>query len=141
MAVREQRDVAVNLHGAVDYIVRAGGDLADGFSAHHAIAKDLPAWPGGANLVRGQPFVPAVVPLREIRVDLRLIAVARQLACAHGPIQRTGEDKGELMSREFVAYCASTFFSGGCQRNIGATGVCAGKTPFSFAVPDEPEHV
>ena len=51
VAVREERHVAFDLDSAIDDIVSARGNLADGFPALRAVAKkNQPAWAFGANL-------------------------------------------------------------------------------------------
>ncbi len=91
LAVRKERDTALQRAQMGDEAVSAGGDLPGGFAVRATIAKEVPAGPGDADVHGALAFVVAVVPLGEIGLDLRGLAQTAELTGASGALQRTGE--------------------------------------------------
>src|SRR5207248_2746543 len=83
------------------------------------------------------PLEAAVVPLDQIRFDLRDGPEAAQFARPRGPLQRAGEDGGECVAPEFLADLAGAGLTGLVQRQVGAAGVLARVGPGRVAVPGE----
>ncbi len=68
------------------------------------------------------PLEAAVVPLDQVRIDLRDRPEAGQLAGPRGALQRAGEDAGEGESPQPLAELAGAFLTGLVQRDVGAAG-------------------
>ncbi len=91
VAVRKERDAALQRAQMGDEAVGTGGDLPGGFAVGAAVAKEVPAGPGGADVHGALAFVVAVVPLGEVGLDLCVLTQAAELTGAAGALQRAGE--------------------------------------------------
>ncbi len=91
LAVRKERDAALQRAQMGNEPVSAGGDLPGGFAIRAAIAKEVPARPGDADVHGALAFVVAVVPLGEVGLDLRGLAQAAELTGAAGALQWAGQ--------------------------------------------------
>ena len=76
---------------SIDEPVSAGGDLPGGFAVGAAVAKEIPARPGGADVHGALAFVVAVIPLGEVGLDLRGLAQTEEYTGAAGALQWAGQ--------------------------------------------------
>src|SRR5665647_1650696 len=106
--------------GAVDDLATAYGHLFDALagcrSGYDAVLEYRPLVTDSlANLVGGQAFITAVVPLHEVDVDLG-IGQSGQLCGAARPLQGGGEGQRERSPFEELAAPCAHLFSSGRQR-------------------------
>ncbi len=85
----EEDDPAFEPAQTGDAPVGSGTDIRDRFSPRAAVAEQVPVRPLLADLRRRQAFVPAVVPLEQVRVELGLLPEPGELA---GPLRPLASD-------------------------------------------------
>src|SRR5580692_11338537 len=105
MAVAEKGDVAFlsrnRAERPLNNAIRAGADLFRGFAAGRSAGPDGPPGRGLMDVIGGESFVRAVVPLMEVGIDHGIVAceARRFQRSPHG----TGEHQGELVSAQLGA--------------------------------------
>ena len=92
VAAGERQHVALDAAHAGDEAVGPGGDVLRRFAVRAAVAEQLPAGPLLQDVPGQLPLEAAVVPLDQVRIDLRDRPEAGQLARLRGTLQRAGED-------------------------------------------------
>lgn len=122
-----------------DDSIRTPSNVRGGLTARCPVAPDGPARHFFANVSGPAPFICAVIPFHKIVADFCLLCHAREATRLERSGQRAGEHPVERPAAEPISKhhgLESTEFS---QRDIGATGVLAGTSPFGFAMPDKDE--
>ena len=135
----EKGDVAAQRAKARDQAVRPLAGLRGRFPVRAAVPKDVPARPLVANVDRSAPFVVAVAPFREVRLDFGGGPQPGQLARSPCALERADQHRGEFDVRESLAQFPRFDFSLRGERDIGAAGVPGRERPFGFSVTDEVE--
>src|SRR6185436_15076703 len=79
VAVSEERHTSLHATDAVDQSIDAGSDLLRRFPTRTPVVEHHPVRCGAPDLLGGEPFVLAVIPLHEVRVDFHASAESRQL--------------------------------------------------------------
>src|SRR5512132_4381869 len=100
MAVREKGDVAIRQRGAVDRGAGSRGYLFDRLRAGKAFDPKIPARNLFANIRGRETFVITVIPLEEVGLDLRHIAVSGQAAGLQSTLERAGQHQGETFTAQ-----------------------------------------
>ncbi len=139
MAVGEEGYVAAGGFGAGDDAEGTLAYLFHCFAFRDAVGPEIPIGAVFADFRGGEAFVSAVVPFEEVGVGLGAIGIAGQTASFARPLQRAGEDQGKGMGTETGADRQSLLLAVGGEREVGESGVSAGKAPKGFAVADEPD--
>jgi hypothetical protein len=132
--VRKERDVAAQQLKPGNEAVRAVGYLGRCFTVWTAVPKYIPIRAALANIHRALSFIVAVIPLGQVRFDLRLLVQSHQRAGLPGALPRAGQHrrKPDLMERWFEL--TRLVFTMRGQGKLRATGVLARKRPFGLAV-------
>src|ERR1019366_2507447 len=140
MPMTDQRHVTGGKvwHGAVDDLATPRGHLFDALAScragYDAAVEHTPGVPDPlADLVGGQAFIAAVVPLHEVVVGLRM-SQSGQVCGAAGTLQGRGEDKGEHAAREQFGGLRPELLAPGSERHVGEPGVLAGLRPLGLAM-------
>jgi hypothetical protein len=139
VAVGEQEGVAFGLAGAGDDAGGAFTDLFDGFAVGDAVAPEVPAWAGLADVGGAFAFVVAVVPLHQVGVEEGAVTEAGKACGFAGAEQGACQDELEVDLRETGRELAGAVFAFFGQGEVGVAGVGAGEAPGGFPVADEPE--
>ena len=71
LAVREERDVAAQSEKTCDEPIGAIGHLRGRLATWTTVSKHIPIWSFLANVRRAPPFVLAIVPFGQVRLDVR----------------------------------------------------------------------
>src|ERR1019366_2559083 len=138
VAVGEERDIARGGQRAGDGSLGAFGHLDGGFAVGHAIGPQRPCRAFGLDLRGGAPFIIAVIPLAEVRVDEGVL-VAGETAGFAGALEGGDQDERELAKSQVAAEGGGFVAAGRGEGNIGAAGVSARTAPLGFAMADQPE--
>src|SRR5262249_54001575 len=136
MAMAEKRHVASRIRCPADHGVGAKGYLVDCLPTNHTIGPYRPAGNGLANLLCGLAFIAAIIPLREVRFDLGCVTVTRQIARFRRALEWAGQHESKPAACEHSARRMSFFPPLSSERYVRSARVCAGTTPFRFAVPN-----
>ena len=137
MAMREERDVSVQLPKTGNESVRAVGNLRWCFTIWTAVAEEVPVRSRLANVRGALSFVVAVVPLHQVRFEFNCLTQAGQLTRSPRALSGAGQHAGERNLPQTPAKFLRRIFSARGQRNVGAAGVLAGERPFGFTVSNK----
>src|ERR1700722_13302615 len=121
------------------------GDDTIGASAHIGwllavrapVAKQEPARAVGQDFAALAPFVVAVVPFKQVRIDLGGVPKPSECASARRTLKRACENPVKTNALEALAEASRFAFALFGERNISAPGMLAACAPFGFAVADE----
>ena len=144
MTVRKEGDISVQRPESGQETVGAFGNLPGSFPARTPIAKEIPVRAPFANIHGTQSFVVAVIPLREVRVDLGDSAESGQLTSPPRSLSRAGQHLSKLDVPEARSKLLRPLLAALGQWNVCATGMLAGERPLGFAVSNKikaREHV
>jgi hypothetical protein len=140
--MRDERDVPVRHRGqhACEHARGSCGDffhrLAGRAPADHAVGEGTPVVAEFVTDVAGRaPFVTAVVPLDQERIDL--CAQARQFRGPLRTLQRRGQHEREVVARDEPARIAGEVLAPRGERDVREAGVPAFSRPFRLAVAKE----
>jgi len=100
MTVGKDGHVAVRRPDLRDHPVRPAPDVLDRLAAGHPVVPERPPGSLGQDLGRRPTLVLAVVPLGQVRTDLRDVAEAGEPAGLEGALQGTDQHVGELPALE-----------------------------------------
>src|ERR1035438_6856995 len=131
--------MAADLYRALDDATGARGHLLDGLAMRHRRRPDGPARHALLDLRAGTPFVSAVVPFAQIRLDLGHAAIARQLAGFVRALQRAGQHQGEGPPREVASEFLRFPHPGRGEREVRASGVLPRQAPLGLPVTNQPD--
>src|SRR5262249_29709332 len=120
-----------------DDAVRPGADGGHRLAARAAVAEQLPVGVLLADVGGTPPFILAVVPFDQFRIDHRRRAEAGQLAGPPGALPGAGEDAGGGQPRQPFAEPDGVALAAPGQRDVGQAGVLAGEGPRGLAVPGQ----
>src|SRR5215470_5018403 len=140
VAAREDQDVSVDGAHLRHHPVGAGPDLRGELAARAAVAEEIPVRALGVDVLARAALVAPVVPLEQIRVDLRQIAEAGPLAGVGGALERAGEDPSEVASLETTAQRVGLALACLGQGQIGQARMLAGEGPGRLTVPGKIEN-
>jgi hypothetical protein len=126
LAVREERDLSVQLSKICYEPVGAVGNLSGRFTSGATIAEDIPVGSDLANVHRAPSFVITVVPFGEVWFDFRILTQSNQCASPLCPTTRTAEHMGESGATQSLSKLSRFLFAMFGQRNLCATGVLVG---------------
>src|SRR2546430_12153529 len=139
MAMGEKGDVAIGQYCAVNDRASSCGHMVDRLPAGKTCDPEIPAGNLLANIGCRAAFVIAIIPLDEVRLNLRHISITGEAARLEGTLEWTGEDQGKTFTGQAPCDGCRLFASGFGQRQIRPPGMRARAAPFGFAVPDQPK--
>ena len=131
--------VALGRQRALDHAVGARADRRQRLAAREAVAPDVPARDGLADLLGGEPLVLAVLALAQVVVGLGAVAVAGQLGGSARALQRRGEHERELAAGQPLGDRARLRLALLREREVGVAGVAHRAAPLGLAVADDDE--
>jgi hypothetical protein len=140
VAVRDESDIAVG-HRRKDpgeHARSAGSDLFDrltgSLAPDHTVRERRPVVAElGADVLRCAPFVPAVVPLDEQRIDLGVESC--ELCRAAGALEGLAENEAEVVPGHQGSGRTGEILAVRGQRHVGEAGVPPCARPLGLAVP------
>ena len=139
MAAGENEDVSLGGAGPLDDSIGAGSNLGRRLTAGTAVAKELPAGVPLADFGKAQALILAVVPFDEVGIDRGDWLEPRELAGASGALERAGENACELESSQPLGQEPCALLTAFGKRQVGETGMLAGKAPSRFGVASQVE--
>src|SRR4029450_7085127 len=110
-------------------------------AAGAAVPEDHPSRPPGVDLLRGEAFVLAVVPLTQVRLEHGLIPEAGEPPRVDRTLQRPCEDQRERFLREDGTKAPRDRAPVLGQRNIRRARVLAAETPRGLPVADHVDRL
>src|ERR1017187_8394506 len=138
MGMGEEPDIAIDGQYASDHSGGAGGHLGSGFAVGYAVRPQGPCGAFGLDLGRGAPFIIAVIPLAEVRVDQGVL-VPGEAAGFAGALERGDQNESERASLQAGAQGGGLGAAGRGEGNVGEAGVAERTAPLGFAMAYQPE--
>ena len=126
MAVREYKHVLRRGTKPGDDLIRAAGNIRKRFAAGNAVVEQIPIRVFAPNIHGAPSLVGTVIPLLQMRVELRGRAEPGDLAGARGTNKGACVDRAEVQPAQPFADKRGVPFAAFGQRDVGAPGVLPG---------------
>ena len=137
LAVRKDRNFSVRSGKASYDSIGSIRNLCRGLPARTAVAIHVPGRPLPPDFCGRPTFIFAVVPFRQVMVDLSLRRQPRQFAGLSRAFPRAGQDLRKAQHPQARSHVARLPLAMKGQRNFSATGMLARERPFRLTVADE----
>ena len=126
LAVREERDLSVQLSKICYEPVCTVGNLSGHFTSGTPVTEDIPVRSTLANVRRAPSFVITIVPLGEVRLDFRILTQSNQSTSPLCPTTRAAKHMGESSATQSLSKLSRFVFAMFSQGNVCATGMLVG---------------
>jgi hypothetical protein len=126
LAMREERDLSVQLSKMGYEPVGAVGNLSGSFTPGTTVAEDIPVRSALANVRRARAFVITIVPFGEVWLDFHILTQSNQSTSPLCPTTRATERIGESGTTQSPSKLSRFLFAMFGQRNVCATGMLVG---------------
>jgi len=137
MPVREDGDLSRHRPKPRDQPIGAIRHLRGRLTARAPVVKEIPVRSRGENVHGALSFIVAIVPLGQIRFNLRSGSQPRELARLLRALPRAGEHPAKRNGREPTPKRPRLILAARSQGNVRPTGVPARQRPLGFAVSNE----
>jgi len=138
VSVGEQEYVTEAGLRTVDDGLSPGCDLVDSFAAWYSVAPRGPAGLTVPDFESGEPFIVPVIPLTQIRVEHRGVAITGKATSFNGTLQGAGQYKRERAATKEPADLGGALPALEGKRQVSPSRVPACGAPLGFTVTYKP---